>query len=116
VIAADCAMQRAVLERDLTAFASFLADDYRLVDSQGRLRDKAAVLRELADPYLYIAVNETQEHQVRIHGPLAVVIAVLQQRGTDHGVPYDAPVRFTDTWMQREGRWVCLSAHTSRLG
>jgi len=116
LIAADRAMQRAMLERDVAAFAGFLADDYVLVDSRGRQHDKNAVLKQLLDPGIHIAVNETLDHHVRVHGEIAVVIAVLQQRGMDHGIPYDSPVRFTDTWMRRGGRWLCLSGHASRLG
>ena len=115
LIAADRAMQRAVLERDVTGFAAFLSDDYLLVDSRGRVHDKAAVLRDLADPEMHLVVNGTEDHRVRVHGDLVIVIAVLQQRGVDHGVPYDLPVRFTDLWMRRDGRWVCVSAHASRL-
>ena len=115
LIAADRAMQRAVLERDAAAFADFLADDYVLVDSRGRQHDKAAVVRQLVDPEIHVAVNETGDHHVRVHGEIAVVIAVLQQRGIDHGIAYDSPVRFTDTWMRKNGRWVCLSGHASRL-
>jgi ketosteroid isomerase-like protein len=115
LIAADRAMQRAVVERDVTGFAAFLSDDYRLVDSRGRLQDKAAVLRDISDPAMRVLVYETQDHDVRIHGDAAVVIAVLQQRGIDHGVPYDKPVRFTDLWVRRGGRWVCVSGHASRL-
>jgi len=43
------------------------------------------------------------------------VIAVLQQRGTDHGRAYDIPVRFTDVWVRRGEGWVCVSGHASRL-
>lgn len=116
VIAADRALQRAVLERDLAAFAVCLADDYRLVDSLGVLHDKSAVIAQLGDPEVRIVTYETQDPQIRVHGDVAVVIAVLQQRGIDHGKPYDAPVRFTDTWVRMDGRWVCLSGHASRLG
>src|SRR5437868_5034457 len=116
LIAADRAMQRAVAERDLAAFAGFLADEYVLVDSRGTVHGKAEVLRQAADPGILVAVNEPHDHQVRLYGEVAVVIARLDQRGTDHGRPYDIPVRFTDVWVRREGRWVCTSGHASRLG
>ena len=115
LIAADRAMQRAVVDRDAAAFAAFLADDYVLVDSRGALHDKADVLEQLADPEVQVALNEAHDHQIRLHGETAVVIAVLQQRGTDHGRAYDIPVRFTDVWVRRGEGWVCVSGHASRL-
>ncbi len=115
LVAADRAMQRAVLERDASTFAGLLTDDYVLVDSRGALHDKAAVVRDVTDPDVRVSVNEPQDHQVRVHGDVGVVIAVLQQRGTDHGKPYDVPVRFTDTWIRKDGKWLCLSGHASRL-
>jgi ketosteroid isomerase-like protein len=115
LIALDRAMQRAVAERDPVAFGKFLTEDYVLVDSRGIEHDKAGVVAECGDPEIHVAVNETSDHSVRIHGDVAIVIATLQQKGTQAGRPFDIPVRFTDTWVRQGGRWLCLSGHSCRL-
>ena len=115
LISLDRAMQKAMTDRDAAAYAGFLSDDYVLVDAKGQMHDKGAVLRNLADPALRIETNESCDHHVRLYGNTAVVIAELQQRGFEHGQPYDMPVRFTDLWLRRRGRWVCVSAHASPL-
>lgn len=115
LVALDKAMQRAVVDRDPAAFASFLTEDYVLVDSKGGMHGKAEVVAEITAKELKVELNESSDVSVRIHGDTAVVIAVLQQRGHDHGKPYDVPVRFTDTWIRKDGKWLCLSGHASRL-
>ena len=115
LIALDKAMQRAVVDRDPVAFASFLTDDYVLVDSKGGMHGKAEVVAEITAKELKVEFNESSDVSVRIHGDTAVVIAVLQQRGHDHEKSYDVPVRFTDTWIRKGGKWLCLSGHASRL-
>lgn len=115
LIALDRAMQRAVAQRDPAAFAKFLTEDYVLVDSRGKAHGKDAVVAECGDPSLRISVNESSEHGVRVHGDAAVVIALLQQKGTQDGKPFDVPVRFTDVWIRQGAKWLCLSGHASRV-
>ena len=111
----DEAMQRAVVDRDAAAFGRFLTEDYVLVDSKGALHGKAEVVAGITSNETKVEVNESSEAQVRVQGDTAVLIAVLHQRGLDHGVPYDVPVRFTDTWIRRGGKWLCMSGHATRL-
>jgi hypothetical protein len=37
------------------------------------------------------------------------------ERGTLKGKPYEHDGRFTDTWIQRDGQWLCIAAHLGVL-
>jgi ketosteroid isomerase-like protein len=115
LIAMDQAMQQAVVDRDVEAFAAFLSTDYVLIGSTGRSFDKAFVVANVTDPDTRLRINRSSNHQVHLYGDSAVVIADLEQKGVFAGQEFDIPVRYTDTWVRSAGHWICVSGHVSRL-
>jgi len=115
LIARDKAMQRAVIERDATAFADCLTDDYTLVGSKGLIYNKADCVAEVASPDVRYDINESSDWHVRVQGDVAVVIAILHQKGVSHGKPFHDRLRYTDTWVREKGSWRNVAAHVSRL-
>ena len=111
----DQAMQRAVVDRDPVAFASFLTDDYVLVVSNSRMVDKAAVVAEIDSPDARMDVNDSTDLRIRVHGDTALVIADLHQVGRNGDTPFDYWVRYTDTWIRTPAGWKCVSGHATRL-
>jgi ketosteroid isomerase-like protein len=111
----DHAMQRAFVTRDQKFLRDLLTDDYVLITSSSKLVSKEQVLAELVDPKEILEVNDSSEIQVRRHGDTAVITALLHQRGSSAGEPFDAWVRYTDTWVLEGGRWRYMSAHASRM-
>jgi ketosteroid isomerase-like protein len=111
----DRAMQRAVVDRDPVAFASFLTDDYVLVVSNSRMVDKAFVVAEIDSPDARMDVNDSTDLRIRVHGDTAMVIADLHQVGRNGDAPFDYWVRYTDTWIRTAAGWKCLSGHATRL-
>jgi ketosteroid isomerase-like protein len=114
LIEVDKRMQRAFVEKDMAAINSILTDDYVLVLSDGSQRTKAKVLKDVASSDSQWEVNETSDWEVKIHGPVAIVVATLHQKGTDHGTPFDSNVRFSDTYIRENGHWRNVHAHASR--
>ena len=111
----DRAMQKAVIDRDPVAFASFLTDDYVLVVSNSRMADKAEVVAEIDAPDTRMDINDSTDLRVRVHGDTAIVIADLHQIGRNGDQPFDYWVRYTDTWIRTAGGWKCWSGHATRL-
>ena len=111
----DRAMQRAVVDRDPVAFASFLTDDYVLVVSTSRVVGKAEVVAEIDSPDGRMDVNDSHDLRIRVHGDTAMVIADLHQVGRQGDTPFDYWVRYTDTWIRTPAGWKCLSGHATRL-
>ncbi len=111
----DHAMQHAFVVRDEKYLRDLLTDDYMLITSSSRIVSKEEVLASVVDPKQVLEVNDSSEIKVRRHGDAAVVTAVLHQRGSSEGKPFDFWVRYTDTWVLEGGRWRYMSAHASRL-
>jgi ketosteroid isomerase-like protein len=109
--------EAAVSRHDASVPRSLLADDFIGVSSKGKVENKSGLLAGFSqdtDTY-QSAVNTTLD--VHINSPtMAIVIASAREKGTSKdGKPFDRAVRFTDTWMERNGRWLCTASQVARI-
>ena len=51
----------------------------------------------------------------RVYGGTAIVIGIYRVKGVDKGKPYQRSGRFTDTWVNRNGLWVCVASQYTVL-
>lgn len=114
LISIDKKMQRAFVDRDIATLEKIFTDDYVLVLSSGTERTKKEVLADVASPENHWEINETSDWKVRVHGDTAIVVAMLHQKGVDHGQPFDSNVKFSDTYIRENGTWRNVHAHASR--
>jgi ketosteroid isomerase-like protein len=115
LLATDKRMQRAFVDRDVAALERIIPDDYVLIASSGAERRKPAILAEVASPDVVYEINESSDWSVHVHGDTAIVVALLHQKGIDHGEPFDYSVRFSDTYVRENGAWRNVHAHATRV-
>jgi ketosteroid isomerase-like protein len=96
---------------DVERFRGLLADDFQCSTPAGELLDKAQFLARTAGARtLERLVGE--DVRIRVLGDVAIIHAatvftsVTGQEGRG---------RYTDDWQKRNGAWVCVSAHVTRL-
>jgi ketosteroid isomerase-like protein len=102
---------------DVSVAQSLVANDFVGVYWDGKIMGKSGVLNEMKkdkDTYKS-AVNE--KLAVHTYGPsVAVVVGTSREKGTGKdGKAFDRTFRFTDTWMERNGQWQCISSHVMKL-
>lgn len=114
LIAVDKRMQRAFVDKDIATLEQVFTDDYVLVVSSGQERTKAQILKDVASDDTRWEINESSDWKIRVHGDLAIVVATLHQKGTDHGKAFDSNVKFSDTYLRDHGVWRNVHAHASR--
>ncbi|WP_407353635.1 nuclear transport factor 2 family protein [Luteimonas sp. R10] len=102
---------RAFLESDVGWFERHLAADFRCILSSGALVDRAAFLRNIAQP-VAMKSFDIEDVSVRFVGDVAVVQARTR---------YETPEgrrggsRYTDLWVLRDGRWQALVAQITAI-
>lgn len=97
----------AIKNKDTVWFDRNVAADYREVDlMDGKVRNKADAMKAMkADKTVTNSFN-TEEMNIRIDGNTAVVTGLVHVLGRDEkGQPMDMRVRYTDTFIKRDGRW-----------
>jgi len=102
---------RSVQTSDVRRFDEILAEDFLCSNPDGTLVDRKAFLAQTAQP-VKISNIEAQDVNVRLMGDVAIIHA-----RTTYGLPdgRSGAGRYTDVWARRGGRWLCVSAHVTRL-
>jgi len=50
------------------------------------------------------------------YGDTVVVTGATREKGTEKGKPFSHQGRFTDTWIKKEGQWLCVASQLSLIG
>jgi ketosteroid isomerase-like protein len=109
--------EAAIAKHDVVSVGSMVADDFVGVYFDGKVMSRSSVMAESKkdrDTYKS-AVNERLA--VHTYGPnVAVVVGTAHEKGTGKdGKPFDRKFRFTDTWVERSGRWQCVASQIMKL-
>ena len=102
---------RSVQNSDVERFEAILADDFMCSLPDGSLLDKTQFLAQTALP-VKISNLEAQDVVVRLMGDFAIIHARTVFSGPDGR---RMAGRYTDVWARRNGNWLAVSAHVTRL-
>jgi ketosteroid isomerase-like protein len=89
-------------------FDEILADDFLCTNPDGSLLSRAQFLDLIAQPPRVDGLKE-DEVNVRLFGDFAIIHARISCQ-SKAGV--ERIGRYTDDWARRNGKWVCVSAHS----
>jgi len=95
------------MKNDVSWYERNLANDFSSVSSRGgALSDKAGDIADMRSPKRKLASIVLSDFDARMSGNTAVVTGVNHVTGTDDkNQAFDQRVRFTDTFVRRDGRW-----------
>jgi ketosteroid isomerase-like protein len=102
---------RSVQMSDVPRFREILADDFLCSLPDGSLLDRDRFLEQTAIP-VKISNLEAHDVNVRLMGDFAIIHARTTYT-TSNGLP--GAGRYTDVWARRDGKWLAVSAHVTRL-
>ncbi|MCZ2391446.1 MAG: nuclear transport factor 2 family protein [Acidobacteria bacterium] len=97
----------AILKRDKAWFAKNYAEDFSSVSSTtANLMNKAEDVADTMNDKVTTESISTTNMNIRIDGKVGIVTGIFHTKGKDEkGAPFDRKMRFTDTWIKRDGRW-----------
>jgi ketosteroid isomerase-like protein len=106
---------RAMVANDPEAIGRFMAHDWTIIGSDGGVVDRATFLKLVRSGALRHDVMESEDVTVRVYGGTAVVTGRGVSGGTYQGQAFREVERWSCVFVRREGRWVCVSTHLSRI-
>jgi ketosteroid isomerase-like protein len=106
---------QAVYENDVKFVASILADEFTVTYEDGSRGDKAKELALIAAFNQKVESAVQDEFTIKVFGDTAVVWFTLRLVGFKQGQRAELTLRYTDVWIVRDGRWQCISAHSTRV-
>jgi hypothetical protein len=91
-----------------------VADDYTLINSTGRVQNKAELIADYTAPGYKIEPFRILEPVGKVWSDGAVMGGVVDLRGIDGGKPFAVTLRFADIWAKRNGKWQVIYSHVSK--
>jgi ketosteroid isomerase-like protein len=105
----------ALVKPDLAFLDRILAEDYMFTSPLGEALTKAQMLAELKSGEDVVSSVVNHEMKVRVYGNAAVVTGHSTYKETVQGKDISGEYRWTDTWINKGGRWQCVADHASRV-
>jgi len=115
VMVFESAWGMAEKNKDLRALDALLDDSLTYIDYDGTLKTKSDFLAGVKPRSDNREQEVVESMSARVYGDTAIVIGIYRVKGVDKGKPYQRSGRFTDTWVYRNGLWVCVASQYTLL-
>jgi hypothetical protein len=113
ILALEHAWNQAEELKDLKALDAIFDNSLVYVDVDGTLMTKAEFLARVKSELLQQVVTESMT--VQIFQRTAIVTGVYRSHETKNGKPFLRRGRFVDTWVFRDGIWLCVAAQSTPI-
>jgi ketosteroid isomerase-like protein len=110
ILALESAWNQAELHHDAKAAGEMMADTFVSVDHHGALTTKHQYLAGIKDKSFNPEQIANEDPKVFMYGNTAIVTSEYRTKGTDSGKPFTHHGRFTDTWVNLNGKWQCVAS------
>jgi hypothetical protein len=113
VLALETAWNEAESHRDAKALDGLLAPTFAYTDADGSFMDKQQFLASIRGGSSSQIANEGMKAES--YGNVIVVTGSYREQGTENGKPYTRRGRFTDTWVEKDGQWLCAASQETLI-
>jgi len=99
---------------DCDGWAAMLAPEWSVIHITANIITKAQAVAMCHDPQFKLAASNIDELSIRAYGDTA--IATGRTTATTAGVPAQTVrLRFTDVFIRRNGKWLAVTSHATRI-
>jgi len=111
------AWEAAVAKHDYATLEAFVAPDFVGVSSKNKFIGRSDVTGEAKRDKDTYKSAKNEKLNVKMYGPnVTVVTGRARETGTGKdGKAFDRTFLFTDTWMNRGGKWQCVASHVTKI-
>jgi Domain of unknown function (DUF4440) len=113
--ALESAWNLAEEEKNIGALDQMLAATFVYTEFDGSFSDKAQFLKSVKTSAPTSDQITNQEVAVALYGLTAVVTGIFKEKGIENGKPFTRRGRFTDTWLNQNGVWLCIASQATLL-
>lgn len=115
LLSLENAWNHAVQQKDMRSIDSLLDEDLVTIDSDGSIMNKSQYMAGLKMPTLQFEHVVNDAMQVQVYGRGAVVVGVYRETGVRNGKRFLHRERFVDTWINRNGAWLCVASQSTLI-
>ncbi len=116
IIALENLWNQMQINHDADAMGKMLDSDFVLTDYDGTVMSKGQFLASVRDTSNQLTVEVSTDMKLHRHGDTVIVVGATREKGTEKGKPYTHQGRFTDTWIKKDGQWLCIASQLGLIG
>ena len=105
----------AILKGDASASERYLASTYIFTGTDGTVENKAQTISDLKSGDLKLQSASLDGAKVQVYGDTAVVTYSSNDKGTYKGKDISGTTRWTDVFVNHNGRWQVVASHGCML-
>ena len=116
IIALESAWDQAEQNKDANALANLLAENVVYVDYDGSISTKQQFLASVKNPDIAGEQINNEGVTVRLYNNnVAVSTGIYRDKGIEKGKPFLRRGRFTNVWLNQNGKWECISSQSTLI-
>jgi ketosteroid isomerase-like protein len=115
IIAFENLWNQMQINHEADAMGKMLDSDFVLTDYDGTVMSKGQFLASIRDKSTQLNVEVSEDMKLHRHGDTVIVTGSTHEKGTEKGKPFSHQGRFTDTWIKKDGQWLCVASQLSLL-
>lgn len=109
--------EASIMSHDPAVAKAYLGNDFRGVSSKGKVMSKSSLLAEIKkDTDIYTSTKNGKVDVRVFGGHFAVVTGTSTEVGkAKDGKAFNRSYRWTDAWVDRNGKWECVASQAMQL-
>jgi ketosteroid isomerase-like protein len=115
IIALENLWNQMQINHEAEAMGKMLDSDFVLTDYDGTVMNKEQFVASIRDKSTQLTVEVSDNMKLHLHGDTVVVTGATHEKGTAKGKTFSHQGRFTDTWIKKDGQWLCIASQLSLL-
>jgi ketosteroid isomerase-like protein len=115
VLALEKAWNQAYKAADIKALDGILDNSLVLVEDDGSLKTKSEFLASIKKANVNEEQVAPESLTVRVFGNTAIAIGVIAVKETKGGKTVVRRERFIDTWIDKNGSWICIATDATPM-
>ena len=115
IIAFENLWNQMQIAHDGNAMEQMLDPDFILTDYDGSLLNKGQFLASIRDKSNQLTIEVSTDMKLHRHGDTVVVTGATHEKGSAKGKPYEHHGRFTDTWIKKDYRLICVASQLALI-
>jgi ketosteroid isomerase-like protein len=113
ILALENAWNKAAEEKNYRALDMLPDDSLVYVDWDGSRMSEEQFIASIGSPELHPVQIANESQEAHVFGDSAIVTGVYREKGTNKDKAYSRRGRFTDTWIYRNGTWMCVASQST---
>jgi hypothetical protein len=106
---------QAGVRKDTSAISAMTAEDYVMIDFDGKVQSKSTTLERLKSSEIQLKSNSLDKIKIRVYDNTAIVTGRATPNGTISRRDFNQAIRYTRVYVKKNGQWQVVSFQQTRV-